>query len=213
MFLNRFGNQNFQKVYISSDQGINKKMATPFREIIDFFANIGVFDVVLPFLLVFTIVFALLERTKVFGMEKIDGKDYTKKNLNSAAAFVIAFLVVASSELVEVITKISSNFVVLLFGIVLFLLLVGSFFKEEQHGVFLEKGGWRTGFMLLVFVALIFIFLDALDVLNDVFDFLKGTDRGEIVGSVLLLILIVSFIVYVTQEKGSSNHPDHNKPM
>ena len=65
-------------------------------------------------------------------------------NLNSAAAFVIAFLVVASSELVGIITEVSSKFVVLLFLIVLFLLLVGSFFKEESYGVFLEKGGWRT---------------------------------------------------------------------
>jgi len=175
-------------------------MATPFREIIEFFESIGVFDVVLPFLLVFTIVFALLERTKVFGTEKIEGKEYTKKNLNSAASFVIAFLVVASSELVQVITEVSSKFVVLLFLIVLFLLLVGSFFKEEPHGVFLE-GGWKTTFMIVVFLVLIFIFLDALNLLEDVFDFLKGTNQGEIVGSVILLILIVLFIVYITQGK------------
>src|SRR3989339_864020 len=183
-------------------------MATPFREIIDFFANIGVFDVVLPFLLVFTVVFALLERTKVFGIEKVEGKDYTKKNLNAAAAFVIAFLVVASSELVEVITKVSSQFVVLLFLIVLFLLLVGSFFQEKQEGVFLE-GGWRTTFMLIAFVGLIFIFLDALNLTEKVFGFLKGTDKGEIVGSVLLLIVIVMFIAYVTQEKKSHSSAEH----
>ena len=185
-------------------------MASQFRDIIDFFDNIGVFDVVLPFLLVFTVVFALLERTKVFGVEKIEGKDYTKKNLNAAAAFVIAFLVVASSELVEVITTVSSQFVVLLFLIVLFLLLVGSFFQEKPEGVFLE-GGWRTTFMLIVFVGLVFIFLDALDLTDTVFDFLKGTDEGEIVGSVLLLIVIVMFIAFVTQEKksGSSAEPKH----
>jgi len=52
-------------------------MASPFRNTLDFFDNIGIFDVVLPFLLVFTIVFALLERTKVFGVEEIEGKkDY-----------------------------------------------------------------------------------------------------------------------------------------
>ncbi len=185
-------------------------MASQFRDIIDFFDNIGVFDVVLPFLLIFTVVFALLERTKVFGVEKVEGKDYTKKNLNASAAFVIAFLVVASSELVEVITKVSSQFVVLLFLIVLFLLLVGSFFKEEPHGVFLE-GGWRTTFMLIVFVGLVFIFLDALNLTDKVFSFLKGTDKGEIVGSVLLLIVIVLFIAYVTQEKkgSSSAEPKH----
>jgi len=184
-------------------------MATPFREILDFFDSIGVFDVVLPFLLVFTIVFALLERTKVFGVETIEGKKYTKKNLNSVAAFVIAFLVVASSQLVEIITEVSSNFVVLLFAVVLFLLLVGSFFQEKQEGVFLE-GGWKTGFMILVFVVLAFIFLDAVpsdrgnkSLLDETLDFLDGTSRGEFVGSVILLVLIVLFIVYVTQE----SHP------
>lgn len=182
-------------------------MATPFREIIDFFGEIGIFDVVLPFLLVFTIVFALLERTKVFGVEEIEGKKYTKKNLNSVAAFVIAFLVVASSELVEVITTVSSNFVVLLFLVVLFLLLVGSFYQEKPEGVFLE-GGWKTIFMVTVFVVLIFIFLDALpsdggndSLLDDTLDFFEGGNRGEFVGSVILLIIIILFMVYITQDR------------
>jgi len=185
-------------------------MATPFREIIDFFNNIGVFDVVLPFLLVFTVVFALLERTKVFGTEKIEGKEYTKKNLNSAAAFVMAFLVVASSRLVQVITEVSSKFVVLLFLVVLFLLLVGSFFKEESHGVFLE-GGWKTVFMIIVFLGLAFIFLDAIpsesggSLLDDAFGFLSGTSRGEFVGSGILLVLIILFIVFITQERKSGD--------
>lgn len=176
-------------------------MATPFREIIDFFANIGVFDVVLPFLLVFTVVFALLERTKVFGVETIDGKSYSKKNLNSAAAFVISFLVVASSQLVGIITKVSSQFIVLLFLIVLFLLLAGSFYKEEPHGFFLEAGGWRTTFMIIVFVGLAFIFIDALGLTESIFSFLKGTDRGEFVGSAVLMLLIIFFMVFVTQER------------
>src|SRR3989338_1954745 len=175
-------------------------MATPFREILEFFDNVGVFDVVLPFLLLFTIVFALLERTKVFGVEEIEGKKYTKKNLNSVAEFVIAFLVIASSRLVEIIAKVSSNFVVLLFLVVLFLLLVGSFFQEKPEGVFLE-GGWKTTFMLIVFIVLIFIFLDALGLLEGTFSFLSGTNRGETVGSVLLLILVVLFVAYVTQDR------------
>ncbi|MBI2134376.1 hypothetical protein HYU09_00150 [Candidatus Woesearchaeota archaeon] len=181
-------------------------MATQFREIINFFDNIGIFDVVLPFLLVFTIVFALLERTKVFGVEEIDGKKYTKKNLNSVAAFVIAFLVIASSRLVEIITAVSSNFVVLLFLVVLFLLLVGSFFQERPEGVFLE-GGWKTAFMVIVFIVLIFIFLDALNLLDDTFGFLSGSSRGEVTGSIFLLIIIVMFVVYVTQD----SHRHHDK--
>jgi len=177
-----------------------------FREILDFFGTIGVFDVVLPFLLVFTIVFALLERTKVFGMEEVDGKKYTKKNLNSMAAFVISFLVVASSKLVNIITEVSANFVVLLFLSVLFLLLVGSFFMEKQEAVYLT-GGWKTLFMTIMFIGIVLIFLNATDLLDDTFGFLTGVDQGEVVGSALLLIIMIVFIVYITADKHS--HDDH----
>src|SRR3989344_2103770 len=107
-------------------------MASSFREALGFLADIGVYDVVLPFVLVFVIVFAIFEKTRVFGTYTYqDGKEYPKKNLNSMVAFVIAFFVIASSQLVETITKISANVVVLLVGIVFFLLLAGSFHKED----------------------------------------------------------------------------------
>ena len=48
-----------------------------FRGIIGFLDKIGVYDVILPFLLVFTIVFAILEKTKVLGLDKIDGKEFS----------------------------------------------------------------------------------------------------------------------------------------
>ena len=177
-------------------------MASAFRYIMDFFDTVGIFDLVFPFLLVFTIVCALLERTKVFGVEKIGDKTYTKKNLNSMAAFVISFFVVGSSELVEIITKVSSSFVLLLFLIVLFLLLVGSFFQEKQEAVFLE-GGWKTVFMIVVFLGLAFIFLDAFGWLDDTSDFFSGSDCGELVGSVGMLCMVVFFIVYITQDRKS----------
>src|SRR3989338_6483949 len=178
-------------------------MASPFRQVIEFFDSIGLFDVVLPFLLVFTVVFAILEKTKVFGMEEVEGRKYTKKNLNAIAAFVIAFWVVASSELVEIITKVSSNAVVVLFLAVLFLLLVGAFYKEGEP-VFLE-GGWKVVFMIIVFIAIIGIFLDAIKTadgrtwLQRLGDF-AGAGNDELAGSVVLLALIVLFIVYAVRE-------------
>lgn len=178
-------------------------MASPFRQVIEFFDSIGLFDVVLPFLLVFTIVFAILEKTKVLGTEDIEGKKYTKKNLNAIAAFVIAFLVIASSELVEIITKVSSNAVVVLFLSVLFLLLVGSFYKEGET-VFLE-GGWKVVFMVIVFISIIGIFLDAIKTsdgrtwLERIGDF-TSSGSDELAGSIVLLALIVLFIIYAMRE-------------
>ncbi|MBI2143844.1 hypothetical protein HYU17_01675 [Candidatus Woesearchaeota archaeon] len=129
-----------------------------------FLNKIGIFDVVLPFLLVFTIVFAILEKTRVFGTEKVGSNEYTKKNLNSLASFAIALFTVASGKVVEAITQISANVVILLFASVFFLMLVGSFHPQgDEKGFFLEKGMWRTFFVLLMFIGLVGIFLNALE--------------------------------------------------
>ena len=187
-------------------------MVTPFRQVIEFFDSIGLFDVVLPFLLVFTIIFAILEKTKVLGTEEIEGKRYTKKNLNAIAAFVIAFLVVAVKEIVEIINETVSKAVVVLFFSILFLLLVGSFFKEGE-AIYLT-GGWRVIFMVIVFIAIVGIFLDSIKTsdgrtwLQRLGDFSEsGSD--ELAGSIVLLTLIVLFMVYAIREPWRETKQPH----
>ena len=137
-------------------------MVSTFRGALEFFEDIGIYDVILPFLLIFTIVFAILEKTKVLGTEEIEGTKYTKKNLNAMASFVISFMVVASSQLVEIITEVSSHVIILLLVSIFFLILVGSFYKEGE-GVFLE-GGWKILFMVIMFIGIVLIFLNAIHV-------------------------------------------------
>lgn len=168
------------------------------RGVLEFFTQVGLFDVVLPFMLVFTIVFAILEKSKVFGMEDIDGKKYTRKNLNAVAAFVLAFFVVASSKLVAVITDVSANAVLLLLLSVLFLMLVGSFFKEGEP-VFLT-GGWKMLFMLIMFVGIALLFLNSLGWLDELWNFMSGGSPGEGVGAAVLIVIIVLFIVFIVKE-------------
>ena len=178
-------------------------MASGFRNVIDFFDKIGLFDVVLPFLLVFAIVFAIFEKTKVLGTDNIGGVVYTKKNLNAIVAFSISFLVIASGELVELLTTVSSQVVILLFLGVFFLLLVGVFFKEGEP-VFLE-GGWKVVFMIIMLVGIFGIFLNALKTddgdtwLERVLDFFKG-GTDELVGSIILLAIVVGFIFIMIRE-------------
>ncbi|MBI2140606.1 hypothetical protein HYU14_06805 [Candidatus Woesearchaeota archaeon] len=187
-------------------------MASAFRGVIEFFDEIGLYDVVLPFLLVFTIVFAILEKTKVFGTETIDGKKYTKKNLNATTSFVIAFFVVASSKLVEIITTVSSFTVILLMLAVLFLLLIGSFMKEGE-GVFLE-GNWNTFFMLIMFIGIVLIFIFALGWWDQLWSFLQFGRGGDTVGAIVLLVIIFLFVWYIvkgekaghTGKKSSDEH-------
>jgi len=182
-------------------------MASQFRGVIDFFGDIGIYDVVLPFLLVFAIVFAILEKTKVFGQEEIDGKKYTRKNINALVAFVVSFLVIASSKLVQIITTVSSQMVLLLMLSVLFLLLVGSFFKEDPAGVFLPEG-WKTFFMFIMFIGISLIFLNALGWLDATWKYLSTGTGGAGIGAVILLIIIILFVGWII--KGDS--PSSKKP-
>jgi hypothetical membrane protein len=184
-------------------------MVSSFRNALEFFDKIGIYDVVLPFLLVFTIVFAILEKTKVFGSEEVDGKKLTKKNLNSMAAFVIALLVVASSKLVATITEISQNVILLLLLSVLFLLLIGSFYKEDQLPVFLE-GKLKYLFITIMFVGLLGIFLHAIKAKNGdswlswIWDRVVNHWSSTAVASIILVIIIVAFMFYIVRGEGSS---------
>ncbi|MBN2111484.1 hypothetical protein JW707_00125 [Candidatus Woesearchaeota archaeon] len=178
-------------------------MAEPstFRGIIYFFDRIGIYDVVLPFILVFTIVYAILEKTKVLGTEEIQGVKYTRKNLNAMTAFAISFLVVASSKLVAIIANVSSQMVVLLLASVFFLLLVGVFYKESEE-VALE-GRWRTLFMIIMFVGLLLIFLQAIPTksgqpwLEWFWNYIGYHWSSTGVASIILIIGIIIFIWWV----------------
>lgn len=175
-----------------------------FRGVLEFFGKIGIYDVILPFLLVFTIVFAILEKTRVFGTEKVKGEEYTRKNLNAMTAFVIAFFVIASSRLVEVLTEVSANAVVLLMASVLFLMLVGSFSKETKEGVFLE-GIQKWIFIIVMFIGLAGIFLNALTVadgrtwLQVALDWLGTFWSSDAVASVILIIVIIGLMYFITR--------------
>jgi hypothetical protein len=174
-------------------------MASVFRGVLEFFVRLGIYDVVLPFLLVFTIVFAIMEKTRVFGMEKTSDGEFTRKNLNAMVAFVVSFLVVASSRLVAIINETMANMVLLLMMSVCFLILIGSFMKETKEGVFLEKG-WATLFTLIMFIGLLLIFLNALGWLEPAWLYLVDHYDSTVVASLLLVAGMIGFVYWIVKE-------------
>src|SRR3989338_1934156 len=98
-------------------------MATSFN-FQDFLAgleDIGFYEVALPFLLVFTITFAILQKIKIFGP--------TGKNFNAVIAVVMAFLVVRTLLLIGILlNKENTSFTGALGGIGILLTLAGVVF-------------------------------------------------------------------------------------
>src|SRR3989338_4288907 len=138
-----------------------------FRGMIGFLNKLGVYDVILPFLLVFTIIFAILEKTRIFGQEK-DGM--TKKNINAMVAFVVAFLVIASTKLVGVINEVMANVVLLIILGICFLLLVGVFFGDKEFNSMKELPVLTQLLIYVMAIGLVVIFLNALGWLQFIFD-------------------------------------------
>lgn len=180
-----------------------------FRGVISFMDKIGVYDIILPFLLVFTIIFAVLEKTKILGIDKIDGKDYTKKNLNAMIAFVTAFLVIASTQLVSIINQVMANVVLLLILGVCFLMLVGVFFGDKEFTL-KDFPVWTKIFMILMFVGIVAIFLNAMDWLQYIFALFKYWNEDWAAG-IIMMIVLLGFIIYVTRDSSTPKKESSDK--
>ena len=184
--------------------------ATVLGGVLDFFKELGVYDVILPFILVFTLMFAILEKTKLFGIEKVKDVPYTKKNLNAMVSFVIAFLVVASSKLVEIITAVSSKIIILLMLVVFFLMLIGSFVstkevEEKGVGASIAKG-WQITFGIIIFIGIVFIFLDSITTesgetwLEVLIGWLGQFYTNTAVAAIVLIIVVILLVWWIAKE-------------
>jgi hypothetical protein len=133
-------------------------MATDKWLLVDFFESLeawGLTDVMLPFLLVFTLVFAVLEKIKILGEEK--------RNLNVVVALVMALSVVIPHvtnsypidfDPVDIINGALPSVSILVVAIIMLLILIGVFAHDKVF-LGLTMPGWIGLFSVL---AIIFIF-------------------------------------------------------
>jgi peptidoglycan/LPS O-acetylase OafA/YrhL len=103
-------------------------------------------DLVLPFVLIFTLLFAILEKSKLLGDDK--------KQINAIISFVLAGIFMAFSNYVAMIKSFSIVLIISLFAIFVFLLIWG-FVWGDKAGDPLEKAvgiKWTIGIVMLIIV-------------------------------------------------------------
>ena len=100
-------------------------------------------ETILPFLLIFTIVFAILQKTKIFG----DGK----KQVDAIVGLVVGLIIISFAQATGIILQMTVFLAVALVVILVLLLLLGSFAEE---GKFFEKFPKVLKVLLIVFVVL-----------------------------------------------------------
>lgn len=119
-----------------------------FQDFLEGLDDIGFYDVALPFLLVFTISFAILQKIKIFGDKG--------KNFNAVIAVVMAFLVVKNAAIVEVMNAFLPQISLISIIIVVTLLLIGILLNKENASFTGPLAGIG---ILLTFGAIIFAFI------------------------------------------------------
>lgn len=141
-------------------------------------------DYILPWILVFVIVFAVLEKTKVLG----DGK----KQINAIVAVVLALLLLGFESSRDVITGIVPYAIVAIIVVFVFLLIygfLGGDFKEV-----LGKGS-KIGIAAVVGIALLVLVLVLTNVWDKVIDFFSGSSVAmNIIFIVIAAVAIIAVI-------------------
>jgi hypothetical protein len=168
---------------------------------VTFIGQLGIYDVVLPFLLVFTLIFAFLEKTKILGVEvlkdaKGNEQSFTRKNMNSMVAFTIAFFVIASSQLVRVISEVLANTVILIVLGLSYMLATGIFHTgQEEYEV---KGWYKHVLSTIALIGVLLITLNALGWLDKLYYYLQRVWYDVNVAAILMVLFFVGFIVFIT---------------
>lgn len=128
----------------------NQATLGPLDQVITLLQDFGFFRVILPFLLVFSIVYAVLIKTKVLGEEPTG----TAKSAATIVALVSAFLVIVYTPVVTAISTLLPQASFLIIVVVLLLMVLGLF------GIsFGEKGPFAKKPITLYIIALIVLVL------------------------------------------------------
>lgn len=158
--------------------------------------NLGLTDVILPFLLIFAIFFAIFQKSRILGD--------TKKNLNMVVSLIIGLIVVIPHVLgtypsdnwdpVIIMNKALPAVSILVIAIIMLLILIGIFGGEAKF-----LGASMPGFISFASVVIIIlIFGGSAGWWPGFFDWLLSTFGSDVVSFIVIILvfgIIISFIV------------------
>jgi len=176
---------------------------TPLGIALQFLEDFGLFSVVLPFIFVFAIVFAILEKTMILGSEGKKDDPKPKASIDAMVSFVVALFVVAATNIVGKIRESLPMVVLVLIVIISFMLLAGSFMGSGEFS-FKDSKFWKIVLTVIMFISVILIFLNAIKTENGVswlkYAWMYMTQNwatGPIVSGLVFLVVIVAAIYFI----------------
>ncbi len=155
-------------------------MAFTIYDLFTTWAAVGVFDLLLPFLLIFAVIFGILASTHILG---------GNRGINIIIALVIALLAIRVPYVSIFFTEIFPRLGVTLSILLAVVILSGLFLYQES------VKGWFIGFAIAGVVAAIIIAIMSFNQFAWFDSFFWQDYWGLIVGGIIMIIVIVAIFV------------------
>ncbi|MBT4540604.1 hypothetical protein HOC35_03755 [Candidatus Woesearchaeota archaeon] len=158
----------------------------------------GLTDAILPFLLIFTVIFAVFQKTNIFGENK--------KNMNVMVALFMSLMTVvphvmgrypANADPVLIMNQALPNISVLAVAIIMGLLLIGIFGGKASW-----IGGTFSGIIaLMAFASIVYFFGSAAGWWTS---FHGGWWNSDVTVAIIVILIFALIIWFITKEESTS---------
>ncbi|MCG2868075.1 MAG: hypothetical protein L7G90_01650 [Candidatus Nanopusillus sp.] len=175
--------------------------------------NLGFFNVILPFLLVYAIMYGILSKYKILGDPFAEGdKGKTTRSLISIVSAATGFFIVASSNVVLSLKTLIPYIVLFLLTIFFLILAISPFLQKEEKSGEIQIGN-RARTILLVSTIIIFTLI-VIFILG-LYNYINLSLTSKVISSLqtfieTIVVLAIMFgIAYwaVKPEKGQGSGP------
>ncbi len=146
-------------------------------------------EAVLPFILVFTVIFAILQKSSILGKDK--------KQIDALVGIVFGLVTITFARAVGIINQLLPFLAVSVILILVFLILIAIFHKDIDGKEFALSDGFKKTIMVLSFIAVVIaglVFTGAWDYLSSRF---TGPDSSGLVTNVVFILIIIGGFLVV----------------
>ncbi|MBS3084169.1 hypothetical protein J4423_05165 [Candidatus Pacearchaeota archaeon] len=144
-------------------------------------------EAVLPFILIFTVVFAILQKSAILGKDK--------KQIDALVGIVFGLITITFARAVGIINQLLPFLAVSVVLILVFLILVAVFHKEDKE--FKLDDTFKKIIMWMSFIAVVIaglVFTGAWDYIVEKF---TGADSSSLVTNVVFILIIIGVFLIV----------------
>ena len=172
------------------------QIMNPLENAIGLLQDFGFFSVVLPFLLVYSLIYGLLTKTEIFGLKD----DSSAKSVNQVIALAIGAFVITSTDVVNLMMGIIPQASFLLIVILLLMMMAALMGLEigAGSGLFGIAGGGKTlfGVITLVFLMIIDAGVEGgIPIIRQINELVIGSQPFILQGEALSTILGLGFVI------------------